>query len=256
MQRERIDWDASESFGNFSILSHLSYFQGDYTLLDIGEPWQKTREKVEKVGREKRGGSAFSRVILCSRYASVTYKCRDAVRFAGAQQARCKRGWFRVDSGRIQCIETRDEKAFRFLNIFQLKSRSFVTLGPARVHSTPCTLHPAPCTLHRSHLSLSLSSSLFSLILASRDSIFTSVLPRSQPRRNQLLLLLLFAFHQRSDDPFLLLSCSQLSSAFPHFLPLSLSSLVSPAITPLFFFFFSTELEINIDIRVHSFLAL
>ena len=37
------------------------------------------------------------------------------------------------------------------------------------MHSTPCTLHPAPCTLRHSHLSLSLSSSLFPLILASRE---------------------------------------------------------------------------------------
>lgn len=122
----------------FLIWSHLSYFQGDYTPVDIGEEkgkgWPETRGRIR----------VFAGYFICNRYASVTYKCRDAARFAVAQQARCKRGWFRVDSGRIQCIESRDEKAFRFLNIFQLKSRSFVTLGSAP--RALYTLHPAPST--------------------------------------------------------------------------------------------------------------
>lgn len=97
------------------------------------------------------------------------------------------------------------------------------------------TLHPAPCTFYPL---VQLFSFPFSNLLsfpAYPSHEIHLYLPRSQPRHTRLLLLLLFAFHQRSRDPFSLLLCSQ-----PSWLPslsstLPLSTSFSTAITPSLF---------------------
>lgn len=73
--RRRAACDVSASRRDSSLCSHLSYFQGDYTSVDVGESWQKMREKgEEKVARrrEERGGSTFFAGYfmcpLCIRY--------------------------------------------------------------------------------------------------------------------------------------------------------------------------------------------
>lgn len=136
-----------------------------------------------------------------------------------------------VDSALIQAVfsasSPANEKAFRFLNIFQLKSRSFVTLGP----SLAAALHLAP-SIPR-HVSLPLPFFL-SFLLSPRPRALPLPLISSFPSatlRFLVLSLLLFTFHQRSRDPF---SRTAVQSAIIRSLSAPRPP-VSPAITPPLF---------------------